>query len=353
MRLRFEDKRVAGLTLVLPAHEQSFLDDMKEYDFPESRSLKLMKVMGYGKHRLVEPGVCASDLAVHGLRAMVDAGDLDPSTVDALIVITQSPDYLMPPTSSVIHAELGFGQDMMCVDIPQGCAGFLIGMVQGFMMLDQPSIERVVLVNVDVLSRKVSPRDRNSYPLIGDAASITVLERGGGKTTWANVRTDGSRREALMIPAGGMRLPHSPETAIAHDAGDNNYRALDHLRMDGTAVFNFVQTEVPPLIEDLFEFAGLSDADVHAYAFHQPNRFMLEKLADKLGVDRAKMPMDVVERFGNSSGVTIPTVLATNLAADLLGEDHLYCLAGFGVGLTWSSMLVTLGSVRFCRVVEY
>jgi 3-oxoacyl-[acyl-carrier-protein] synthase-3 len=338
MRLRFHDKRIAGLVLVLPAHEQSFLDDMKQYDFPESRSLKLMKVMGYGTHRLVEPDVCASDLAVHGLRSMVDAGDLEPSSVDALIVITQSPDYLMPPTSSVIHAELGFKQDMMCVDIPQGCAGFLIGLIQGFMMLEQPAIERVVLVNVDVLSRKVSPRDRNSYPLIGDAASITVLERGGGATTWANVRTDGTRREALMIPAGGMRVPSSPETAELHDAGDNNYRAADHLRMDGTAVFNFVQTEVPPLIDDLFEFAGATDADVHAYAFHQPNRFMLEKLA---------------ERFGNSSGVTIPTVLATNLADDLVGREQQYCLAGFGVGLTWASMLVTIGGVRFCRVVEY
>ena len=353
MRLRFEDRRISGITLVLPANEQSFLEDMKSFDFPESRSLKLMKVMGYGHHRLVEPGVCSSDLAVHGLRSMAETGDLDPSTVDALVVVTQSPDYLMPPTSSIIHAEMGFRQDMICLDIPHGCAGFLVGLVQAFMMLDQPNIQRVVLINVDVLSRKVSPRDRNSFPLIGDAASITIVERGGNTTTWANIRTDGSRRDALMIPAGGMRLPSSPDTAVVEDAGDHNYRAKDHLRMDGTAVFNFVQTEVPPMIEDLFDFARMSDADVRAYAFHQPNRFMLEKLPQKLGIDAKKMPMDVVERFGNSSGVTIPTVLTTNLAEELLRGSHTYCLAGFGVGLTWASMLTTIGTLDFCRVIEF
>jgi 3-oxoacyl-[acyl-carrier-protein] synthase-3 len=123
--------------------------------------------------------------------------------------------------------------------------------------------------------------------------------------------------------------------------------------MDGTGVFNFVQTEVPPLIDDLFDFAGISDADVRSYAFHQPNRFMLEKLAEKLGIAKSKMPMDVVERFGNSSGVTIPTVLATNLAESLLSEEDLYCLAGFGVGLTWASMAMTVGRLRFCRVFEF
>jgi 3-oxoacyl-[acyl-carrier-protein] synthase-3 len=164
---------------------------------------------------------------------------------------------------------------------------------------------------------------------------------------------DGARREALMIPAGGMRLPSSAETAEVEDAGDNNFRAKDNLKMDGTAVFNFVQTEVPPLIADIMDFSEKSDSDIRAYAFHQPNKFMLEKLADKLGVAREKVPMDVVERFGNNSGVTIPTVLATNLKEDLLGAGALYCLAGFGVGLTWASMIMPIGPLEFCEQIDY
>ena len=156
-----------------------------------------------------------------------------------------------------------------------------------------------------------------------------------------------------MIPAGGMRLPSSPETAEVVDTGDNNFRSKDDLKMDGSAVFNFVQTEVPPLIADIMEFSNKTDSDIHSYAFHQPNKFMLEKLADKLGIEHAKVPMDVVERFGNNSGVTIPTVLATNLKEDLLSRCALYCLAGFGVGLTWASMILPIGPLDFCEQIDY
>ena len=87
---------------------------------------------------------------------------------------------------------------------------------------------------------------------MGDAASITVVERDPEDSViHANLKMDGTRHEALMIPAGGFRLPSSPETAVLEDVGDNNLRAKDHLRMDGSAVFNFVQVEVPPLIESL------------------------------------------------------------------------------------------------------
>ena len=353
MRFTFHDKKITGLLLVLPAHEQSFLDDMKNFDFPESRSVKLMKVMGYDKHRLVDEGVCSSDLVIHGLRHLFQSSAVAPESIDALLVVTQSPDYLMPPTSSVVQGELGLKEDMLCLDINQGCAGFVIGLIQAFSLLEQESIDRVALVNVDVMSRKVNERDRNSYPLIGDAASIAIVDKAMGTTVWANLKMDGSRREALMIPAGGMRLPSSPETAVVEDAGDNNYRSKDNLKMDGTAVFNFVQTEVPPLIADIMEFSNKSDDDIRAYAFHQPNKFMLEKLADKLGVDRQKVPMDVVERFGNNSGVTIPTVLATNLKNDLLSNSGLYCLAGFGVGLTWASMVMSIGPLEFCEQIDY
>jgi 3-oxoacyl-[acyl-carrier-protein] synthase-3 len=353
MRLKFFDKKIIGVQLVLPEHEQSFLEDMKNFDSPESRSIKLMKVMGYDKHRLVESGVCSSDLAIHGLQHLIDKKNIDRNSIDALIVVTQTPDYLMPPTSSVIQGALDLKEDMLCLDINQGCAGFIIGLIQAFSLLDQESINRVALVNVDVISRKVNLRDRNSYPLIGDAASITIIDSGGAQEIWANIKMDGKRRDALIIPAGGMRLPSTPETAIATDAGDNNFRSEDNLKMDGTAVFNFVQTEVPPLIADLMEFSKKSDEDISAYAFHQPNRFMLEKLADKIGVDRKKVPMDVVERFGNNSGVTIPTVLATNLSTSLLESNDLYCLAGFGVGLTWASMILPIGPLEFCETVYY
>ena len=354
MKFTFRSKRVSGLLAVVPARERSFLEEMRNFNFPESRSLKLKETMGYDKHRLVEPDVCVSDLAVFALQHLFDHGLLKPDELDALILVTQSPDYFMPPTSNVIQGRLKLKQDLFCLDINQGCAGFVIGLLQAFMLLDQESVRKVALVNADVMSRKTSPKDRNSYPLVGDAASVTIVERDARDSViHASLKMDGTRSDALMVPAGGFRLPSTPETAALEDVGDHNLRAKDHLRMDGAAVFNFVQVEVPPLIESLLAGTGASVDSVDCFLCHQPNRFMLQKLADKLKIPHARMPMNVVEHFGNSSGVTIPIAIAFNLRERLTRETLRVCLAGFGVGLTWTAMLLDLGRLDFNLIIEY
>ena len=354
MNFVFQGKRISGLLAVVPANEGSFLEEMQNFNFPAHRSLKLKEVMGYDKHRLVQGETCVSDLAVYGLQHLIDRGLLDRDKIDALILVTQSPDHLMPPTSSIIQGRLNLKQDMFCLDVNQGCAGFVVGLIEAFLLLEQDAIRTVVLINADVLSRKTSPKDRNSFPLIGDAASITVIERDpGAAVIHANLKMDGTRSDALMIPAGGMRMPATAATAVLEDVGDNNLRAKDHLRMDGSAVFNFVQVEVPPMIDALLATAGATVGDVDWFLFHQPNRFMLQKLADKMQVPHAKMPSNVVEKFGNSSGVTIPMAIALNLRQRVLAERFRVCLAGFGVGLTWGSMLLSLGNLNFCELIDY
>jgi 3-oxoacyl-[acyl-carrier-protein] synthase III len=354
MNFTFHRKRISGILSVVPANERSFVEEMKNFNFPESRSLKLKEVMGYDKHCTVEAGVCVSDLAVRGFEHLFRQGLLKGEEIDALILVTQSPDYFMPPTSSVIQGRLNLKQDLFCMDINQGCAGFVVGLIQAFLLLEQESVRKVALVNADVLSRKTSPKDRNSYPLVGDGASITVVERDAEDSIiQASLKTDGTRHEVLTIPAGGFRLPSSVETATLEDVGDNNLRAKDHLRMDGTAVFNFVQTEVPPLIEGLLASSGVAADAVDYFLCHQANRFMLQKLADKMKVPHARMPSNIVQHFGNSSGVTIPITITFNLAAPLKNTRPQVCMAGFGVGLTWAAMLLRLGPLSFCEMITY
>ena len=123
--------------------------------------------------------------------------------------------------------------------------------------------------------------------------------------------------------------------------------------MKGDDVFNFVQREVPPMIEHLFEQANIHSEDVDWYMFHQPNKFMLNKLADKIGVPREKMPANIVENFGNASGVTVPTNICFNLGDTLINGSKQICMAGFGVGLTWASIYMTVGNLTFNQIIEY
>ena len=107
------------------------------------------------------------------------------------------------------------------------------------------------------------------------------------------------------------------------------------------------------MIASLLESANRTADDVDFFVFHQPNKFMLEKLADKMGVPYSKMPSNIVEHFGNSSGVTVPMVLTFNLRDRLRSESLRLCLAGFGVGLTWSSMLIDVGPLSFCEMIDF
>lgn len=354
MNFKYQNKRISGILAVLPENEVKFDDEVGNYNFSEKQSMKLKRVFGYEKHRIVNEDTCVSDLCIFGLKHLIDEGLLHKDEIDALILITQTADYFMPPTSNVIQGALGMKQDMICLDITQGCAGYLIGLMQAFDLLDHDEVKKVALLNADVLSRKTSKRDRNSYPIIGDAATVTIIEKGAqDNPITANLKMDGIRSGVLIIPAGGMRTPSTAQTAIQEMDEDGNYRSLDHLKMDGSAVFNFVQSEVPPMIESLYEWSGCTKEDTDYFMFHQPNKFMLQKLADKLGVSYEKMPNNIVENCGNSSSATIPLNMAFNLGEKLIENSYKICLAGFGVGLTWSSMLMDIGKLDFCKTIEY
>lgn len=354
MNLKFKNKRIAGILTILPKRVVTFEEEMGNYNFPEKKSLRLKKIMGYNTHRIAAEGQCSSDFCIHGLQYLFDNGLLQKDEIDALLFVSQSPDYFMPPTSNLIQGHFALKHDMICMDINQGCAGFELGLMQAFMLLEQESVNKVVLMNADVLSPKVSIHDRNSKPLIGDAASITIVEKcDDNEDIHVAVKMDGTGAKSLMIPAGGFRMPCSEETAIEHEDEAGNFRSLNNLVMQGDDVFNFVQREVPPMIQDLLERAGLTADDIDWYMFHQPNKFMLNKLADAIGVAYEKMPSNIVENFGNASGVTVPTCISYNLGEKLEQESYQMCLAGFGVGLTWASIIMKVGHLAFNRIIEY
>ena len=354
MDFTFKNKRISGILTILPKKSVKFEEEMSNYSFSPAKCMKLKLAMGYNEHRIAEPGQCSSDFCKYGLQYLFDNNLLLKEEIDALLFVSQSPDFYMPPTSNILQGYFGLKHDCLCMDINQGCAGFEVGLLQAFMLLEQPAINKVVLMNADVLSSKVSDRDRNSKPLIGDAASITLVEKSQDATIiYANIKMDGTGAFALNIPAGGFRMPSTAETAVMVEDTAGNFRSKDNLVMQGDDVFNFVQREVPPMIEHLFEQSGTDRNDVDWFMFHQPNKFMLHKLADKLNIPYEKMPANIVENFGNASGVTVPTCISYNLGDQLVNGRLKLCLAGFGVGLTWSSLLIEMGYLLFNKIIEY
>ncbi len=354
MNLKFHNKRITGILTVLPENEINFDDEIENYNFSRGQSMKLKLIMGYDKRRVVKKGTTVSDLCVFGMNYLFEKNLLNKKDIDALILVTTSPDHFMPPTSHIIQGKLDLKQDVLCMDINQGCSGYVIGLNQAFLLLEQEEINKVVVLNADIMSTKVSKNDRNSRPQIGDGAAITIVEKDSSNNTiYSSVKTDGKGADILIIPAGAFKMPSTAETGKLIDDGHGNMRSLDHLAMKGDEVFNFVQREVPLMVENILEKAGCRKNDVDYYMFHQPNKFILQKLADRIGIPYEKMPNNIVENFGNANSATIPTAITYNLGKKLLNDSFLVCMAGYGVGLSWASLLITLEKLTFCEIIDY
>jgi 3-oxoacyl-[acyl-carrier-protein] synthase-3 len=354
MKLSFKNKKISGILSVLPENEVRFLDEIGNYNFTEKQSIKLGKIMGYGTQRVADSSTSVSDLCVFGMNYLIENQLLDKESIGAVVLCTQSPDYFLPATSNVIAGKLGLSQDVISMDINQGCAGFEVGLMQAFMLLNTGSIDKVVLLNADVLSHKVSIKDRNSRPLVGDGATITIIENSKDEEQIDMfIKMDGTSALSLQIPAGGFKLPSSAKTAELKEDESGNLRALDHLVMKGDAVFNFVQTKVPEMIQEMFDTLKIDKSYFDYYLFHQPNKFMLEKLAQKMEIPYEKMPNNICQKYGNGSSITVPLNVCENIGERALTDSFKVCFGGFGVGLTWSIIKWKLGKLDFCKIINY
>lgn len=351
MITKFRGKKITSMLGILPETVGLFDDEVNNYSFPPKQTMRLKKIMGYDRHRLAKDTSTVSDFAVYGLRYMLENKWIKKEEIGAVITVTLCPDHFVPHISNIVQDKCGLDTDVMCFDIAQGCCGFLVGLMQAFMVLDHTD-KKVLLINGDVLSHKVSKKDRNDYPLIGDASTITVLENGGDDEIYYEMHTDGSRGKALIIPAGAFRMPSNPDTGVMADLGDGNFRSLDNMTMDGSEVFNFVQVEVPPMLENAFKRENMAVDDFDWFLFHQPNRFMLQKLAEKAGLPQDKLPMNLVENFGNPSGASIPMTAIFNCRDSLINSENKCCLSAFGSGLAWGVVFMNIGKLDYCDLIE-
>ena len=354
MHLTFKNKKITGVLSVLPENEIRFSEEIGNYNFTEKQSVKLGKIMGYGTQRIVDSNTCVSDLCVFGMNYLFDNNLLDKASIGALVLCTQSPDYFLPATSNVISGKIGLSQDVISMDINQGCAGFEVGLMQAFMLLDTGSIDKVVLLNADVLSKKISIKDRNSRPLVGDGATITIIENStNNQQIDMFIKMDGSSALSLQIPAGGFKLPSSEKTRELVEDVSGNFRSLDHLVMEGDAVFNFVQTKVPQMMQNMFDTLKIDKTYFDYYLFHQPNKFMLEKLAQKMKIPYSQMPNNISQKYGNGSSITVPLNICENIGENALSNSYEVCFGGFGVGLTWSIIKWKLEKLDFCKIINF
>lgn len=355
MLVRFKNKRISSIISVLPQNEVDFMDEIGNYSFNESQMKKLKKVMGFDKRRVAEDGESVGEYAIKGISKLLLDGIITENEIGAIVVVTTSPDYFIPPTSNIIQGHFDFDQDTICMDISQGCCGYIVGLVQSFMLLDAMKEKKVLLIAGDMLSHKVSKRDRASRPITGDGVTVSVIENTDNVgDIYCSIKNNGKAAFSVYIPAGGTKIPITPETTEEKEDEFGNWRGLQHLCMQGDLVFNIIINDTPVMIEELLQYAGEDIADVDYFICHQPSVFTLKKLRERLGVSKDKLPNDIVPIYGNSSSATIPVTLTQHFEAIYSDDNPKNILfAAFGTGMSLGSVLMELPKLDYCRFIEY
>ena len=354
MKCIFKNRRISAIVSVVPMEEYFFDDEYPLVKLTPEKAKRFKKMMSLDRHRIAPPEVCSSDLCLYGVQRLLKEGTLKKEDIGALLFVSQTPDYYMPPTSNVIHGKLGLGHEVICVDINQGCAGFLSGLMQAFLLLNISSLPKVVLMNGETGSKQMDKCNRISYPLTGDAGSVTVIERcEPDNPVYVDVKNDGSRHKVIMVPAGGYRNPTTLESLKLREVDEGVLQNQKHVHMDGAAIFNFTMQDVPPQVEEILSYSGNTRESIEYFLFHQPNPFILKQMAEKMKISQSKLPNNIVSLYGNCSSVTIPLNICLNCGEQVRQGSHRILFSGFGVGLTWISMVMDLGPLDVCKIVDY
>ncbi|RZL04458.1 MAG: ketoacyl-ACP synthase III [Rubrivivax sp.] len=326
--------RVAGIVSCLP--QRKVLNPEFESTLSQQSVADVIKMIGVHARHWVDADTTASDLCLRAGEHLLDKLDWAADSVDALIFLSQTPDYRLPATACVLHGALKMRPGTIAFDVNLGCSGYPYALWLGMMMVQSGAARRVLLAVGDTISKTVDPQDRSTALLFGDAGTMTAIEAGPDEAgaSYFILGTDGLGARQLIVPNGAIKR---------HQASDDERWAdkdLACLFMDGGEVFKFTLQAVPALIESCLSLSGRAASEHDAFLFHQANLFMLKHLIKKTKLPAERVPINI-DRYGNCSCASIPLLMTTDLADRLRTEPMTLAMFGFGVGFSWAAASLT------------
>ena len=313
-------------------------------EFPNWDIEKTFQNTGVAIRSIAERNECTSDLGVLAAEKLFTQIGCRPEDIDFLLFCTQTSDYFLPSSACVIQDRLGLRTSCGAIDINLGCSGFVYGLSLAKGLIETDLAENILLIVGDTLSKVINDQDRSARSLFSDGASATLIsgvEADEMKIGPFVFGTDGRGARNLIIPAGGLRIPLTSETAIAKDDGSGNIRTSQNLFMDGAEIFNFTLRTVPTAVRQLLEKCRMALEEVDFFVFHQANKFMLEALRRKIKIPREKFSINL-EFYGNTSSATIPMALEVALSQGQIQPGAKVLVAGFGVGYSWAAAMIRI-----------
>ncbi len=344
-----QDIAVKGIAAAVPSNVVSNWD----YDLlTESEKKLLIKTTGVEERRMVLPGMATSDLCFEATEKLLQELEWKKEEIEILIFVSQSTDYYLPATSIILQDRLGLNKCCMAFDIGLGCSGYVYGLSVIAGMMKGAGLKKGLLMVGDVSTITCSKDDKSTYPLFGDAGTVTALQfEENADPISFDLNSDGSGKDAIIIPHGGIRNLTSPESFVKEEIAPGIVRSKMELSLNGLDVFNFSIKEVPNSLKEFLLKTGTSTESYDYFVMHQANKLMNETIRKKIKFPPEKVPYSI-SKYGNTSSASIPLTIVSELAKDLKNSEKRLLLAGFGVGLSWGSVSLNLKNIILPEILE-
>jgi 3-oxoacyl-[acyl-carrier-protein] synthase-3 len=335
----FRDVVFSSLTVVPGEQRVSVESDLEALGVDPVQWPRMKQSLGLGERAVAGHGVTAADLCTEAAQKLLSR---HPGVFpDALLMVTQTPDYEQPGSGHVLHQRLGLPQECAVIDLSMGCSGFVYGMWVAQTLIQGGGLKRVLLCCGDTVSRRVDAEDKTTRILFGDAGAAALLEyRADSPASVYITGADGTGLSHLWIPGGGAR--HMDTIQNPH-----------HIVMNGPEVFNFSLRVGNVLIPDILAAQGWQVADVDVFYLHQANHFILGSIGKRLKLKADQLPMSSFTRYGNLSSVSVPMAIAEHWHRHQReSRVRQVVIAGFGVGLSWAGAALTLPDDFHCELLD-
>lgn len=286
---------------------------------------------GIRERHIAEKGSATSDLAVQAAKQLLAQTHTDATELDLIVVASVTPDMFFPATACLVQDRLG-AKRAWGFDLSAACSGFVYALTVGAQFVGSGAHKKVMVIGSDVMSSILDYKDRSTCVLFGDGAGAVLLEaaRDGEGILDFSHDVDGSGGHFLYMPGGGSLHPSSRETL------EKNMHVV---HQDGSQVFKYAVRRMADLAACLLERNGFTSDDLALVVPHQANLRIIRAMQQRLGVEDSKVMVNI-DRYGNTTGGTIPLGLRDAVEERRLQKGDLVLLAAVGAGYTTGGMLL-------------
>lgn len=335
---------IKGITTIVPENIINIDDEIKYFDNNPKKLERAKRMIGFGKRHVVREDTTVIDLCEAAANKLIMDMNIDRNDIDTLVLVCQSPDYLLPSSSCILHGRLSLNPSCATFDISLGCSGYVYGLWMVHSLIASGAAKNVLLVVGDAPSTHSNIANRKCNPLFGDAASATyVTYTSEDNSAYFSLGTDGNGWDRIIVPAGGRKLPIKEDIVNISevDAVGNVWFIGDEI-LHGMDVFNFTMDVAPKNIKQVLELSKKDMSEIDYFVIHQANKQIVENVARIANIPSNKTSSETFSKYGNNSTNSVATVICDQLNHNTVNN---ILISAFGVGLSWGAAVINIKDI--------